>query len=194
VLAASFASCASDRFRVASSFVIDPAFDDYRPVLRALIETILPREFPLDVTTVEQRLLRMFPLEDERRFLGLQRTLMYFDQLDLAPHVAEPLLAAERIALDVPSRLSEQDFRIACRSKIERETNAWPGRLSHFADLDPDERLTYLRVWSTSEFTVKRDFAQTLRILVMVAAYSSDVVWRTIGYEGPLLDRPERKS
>src|SRR5204862_8106375 len=107
VLAASLAACsgAGQRTRTAASFLADPALADYRAALRALIETVLPvssPQFPLDAATVEARLLRMFPLEDERRFLGFQRTLVYFDQLDLAPHVAAPLLAAERTALDVP--------------------------------------------------------------------------------------------
>jgi hypothetical protein len=202
VLAASFAACSSttQRMRVASSFVVDPALDDYRPALHALIETILPHQFPLDVATVEQRLLHMFPLEDERRFLGLQRTLVYFDQLDLAPHVAAPLLASERVALDVPARISENEFRRESAAKIERESRECDaffqrfGRNARFAPLAPDARLAWLRVWGTSQFAVKREFAQSLRVLVLISAYSADAVWPAIGYAGPLINRPERRS
>src|SRR5688572_14900655 len=116
VLAASLTACTSG-LRTAASFIADPAFDDYRASLRALIETVLPPRFPITTDEVERRLLRMFPLEEERRFLGFQKTLVYFDALDLAPHVAAPLLAAERVALDVPERLSEQEFDALCDAK-----------------------------------------------------------------------------
>jgi len=206
VLAASLAACtgAGSAMRTAASFLADPALDDYRPSLRALIEIVLPPEFPLDTDEVERRLLQMFPLEEERRFLGFQKTLIYFDALDLAPHVAAPLLAAERIALDVPERLSEKEFDALCDAKAAHESRSCDaffqrfGRAAHFAPLAADARAAWLQLWSSSELTVKRDFARSVRNLVCVAAYSSDRVWPSIGYDGPLLehglDRRPRSS
>jgi len=205
VLAASLAACTGvgRGMRAASSFIADPGLADYGATLRALIETLLPigsGEFPLDVNTVEQRLLRMFPLDDERRFLGLQRTLVYFDALDLAPHVAAPLLAAERIALDVPSRLSEAEFRSIVAAKSQTEWQSCEtffhrfGRPARFAALAPEARLSWLRLWGASEFAVKRDFARTIRTLIYMSAYSSERVWPVIGYDGPLLKLPERMT
>jgi len=205
VLAASLAACtgAGSGMRVAASFLADPAFADYRPALRALIETVLPigtpagrqrsTEFPLDLDEVERRLLRMFPLEEERRFLGFQKTLVYFDALELVPHVAAPLLDAERIALDVPERLSEREFDALCDAKTKHESQTSAAFFAHFgpakrfAPLAPDARAAWLQLWNESEFTVKRDFARSVRNLVCVAAYSSDRVWPAIGYDGPLL-------
>jgi hypothetical protein len=202
ILAASFAACSgpAQRMRVASSFLVDPALEDYRPALRALIETVLPREFPLSAAAVEERILRMFPLEEERRFLGFQRTLAYFDQLDLAPHVAAPLLAAERVALDVPSRVSEQEFRRLCASRIERESTECDAfferfrNATRFTALAADARLAWLQLWGASQFGVKRDFMHSIRVLVYTSAYSADALWAAIGYDGPLLERPERRS
>src|SRR4051812_2215677 len=78
VLAASLAACtgAGRGMRAAASFLADPAPGDYRPALRALIETVLPPHFPIDPGEAERRLLRMFPLEDEPRLLGFQKTLV----------------------------------------------------------------------------------------------------------------------
>jgi hypothetical protein len=200
VLAASLAACTGPGtgMRVAASFLADPAFDDYRPALRALIETVLPPEFPIDTNEVERRLLQMFPLEEERRFLGFQKTLVYFNDLNLAPHVSAPLIAAERVALDVPERLSEREFDALCEAKRHKDGQPigpffllWGGK-AHFASLPPAARATWLGFWSESEFTVKRDFARSVRNLVCVAAYSSDRVWPAIGYDGPLVNRPER--
>ena len=192
------ASACTTGLRTAEAFLTDPAYDEYRDTLRALIETVLPRRFPLDTNEVERRLLQMFPLEEERRFLGFQKTLVYFDALDLAPHVASPLIAAERVALDVPERLSDREFDVLCDSKTRSDAQsadaffAQHGRSKSFASLAPDARAAWLRMWNASEYSVKRDFARSVRILVCVAAYSSDRVWPAIGYDGPLLDRPER--
>jgi hypothetical protein len=205
VLAASLAACtgAGTGIRAAASFLVDPPFDDYRAALRALIETVLPLHsaaFPLDTDEVERRLLRMFPLEEERRFIGFQKTLVYFDALELTPHVAAPLLAAERVALDVPERMWEKEFDTLCDAKRQREVQACAafsaqfGRTAHFAPLAPEARLAWLQLWGASEFTVKREFARSVRNLVCISAYSSDRVWPAIGYDGPLLNRPERKS
>jgi hypothetical protein len=197
VLAASLAACTTG-LRTAASFIADPAFDDYRASLRALIETVLPLRFPIATDEVERRLLQMFPLEEERRFLGFQKTLVYFDALDLAPHVAAPLLAAERVALDVPERLSEQEFDALCDAKTRVDAQSADaffsqfGRAARFASLAPDARSAWLRLWNASEFAVKRDFARSVRNLVCIAAYSSDQVWPAIGYDGPLVNRPER--
>jgi hypothetical protein len=186
--------------RAAASFLADPALADYRPALRALIETVLPAHFPIDTDGVEHRLLRMFPLDDERRFVGFQKTLVYFDALELAPHVAAPLLAEERIALDVPERMSEQDFDALCDAKTKRETEAADaffarfGRAAHFAALAPDARVAWLGLWSASGLAVKREFSRGVRNLIYISAYSADRVWPAIGYDGTLIGRPERTS
>jgi hypothetical protein len=186
--------------RAAASFLADPALADYRPALHALIETVLPAQFPIDTHEVERRLLRMFPLDDERRFVGFQKTLVYFDALDLAPHVAAPLLAEERIALDVPERMSEQDFDALCDAKTKREAEAADaffarfGRAAHFAALAPEGRVAWLGLWSASGVAVKREFSRGVRNLIYISAYSADRVWPAIGYDGTLIGRPERTS
>lgn len=186
--------------RSAAAFLADPALADYRPALRALIETVLPAQFPIDTGEVERRLLRMFPLEEERRFLGFQKTLVYFDALELAPHLAAPLLAEERIALDVPERMPEQEFDALCDAKTRLESAtadtffARFGRATHFAALPAEARVAWLGLWSASEFAVKREFSRGVRNLIYISAYSADRVWPAIGYDGTLIGRPERTS
>jgi hypothetical protein len=196
VLAASLAACsgAGTGLRAAASFLVDPPYEDYRPSLLALIETVLPKPFPLSTEEVERRLLRMFPLEEEKRFLGFQKTLVYFDRLDLIPHVASPLIAVERTALDVPERMSEEEFDALCDVKREREMRACEadGRLRAgptFARLAPDARAAWLDLWGASEFTVKREFARSVRTLICISAYSAEQVWPAIGYDGTLIKR-----
>ena len=197
VLAASLTACTGPGYglRAAASLLTDPAFEDYRAPLRALIETVLPERFPISTDEVERRFLQMFPLEEESRFLGLQKALVYFNDLHLAPYIAEPMIAAERVALDVPERLSEREFDALCEAKASKDGQPigpffyFHGKETHFASLPRDSRAIWLEFWSESQFTVKREFARSVRNLICIAAYSSDRVWPAIGYDGPLVKR-----
>jgi hypothetical protein len=205
VLASAFVACSSvtKLTETGASFAIDAGRTDYHPTVDALIRIVLPigsPGFPLDSRSVGRRLMRMFPLEDERRFLGLRRTLMYFDRLDLAPHIAPPLLTSERVALDVPARISDAEFRRAINAKADAEAAACErlltqfGSTTRFSALDADNSAAWLRLWSTSAFTVKRDFARSFRVLILMSAYSDDRLWPAIGYDGPIVTGPERTS
>ncbi len=199
VLAASFLSCTlSSRTRSAAALLADPPLDDYLPVLEGLIRAVLPLEegFPLSLEVVRGRVLSMFPIETETRFLGLQRTLVFFGQLDLFPHVSGPLMAHERIALDVPHRVAERDFlRIAAerRSRDEEAATRLLRRTNtrSFTRLPLDMKRDYLGLWKESEFTIKREFAVTVRSIIMVASYADDRTWSSIGYAGTTKGRPE---
>lgn len=203
VMASSFASCTSysSRTRVAAAFLADPPLEDYAPIIRNVIGVILPLEsgsFPLTEDQVFSRLLSMFPIEDEQRFLGLQKTLVFFDRLDLFPHTSGPLLAQERIALDVPIRMTDASFRTLAREKIRREEAAF-GTFSdglrpdavEFRTLSLPEKRGYYDLWNRSEFTIKREFARSMRTLILVATYSDDRSWPSIDYSGTTLQRPE---
>lgn len=194
ILAASLTACSAvtTRTRTAAAFLTDPPLGDYDAVLRALIETVLPAgdpDFPMTVAAVERRLLAMFPLEHETRFLGLQRTLVYFNALDLAPHIAAPLISAEREALDVPERMSEREFRQVVASNIAFDDARTRGlaNAGTFAALPPEGRAEWFEAWRGSAFIVKRQFAQSIRALINISAYSADDTWRAIGYAGPLV-------
>jgi hypothetical protein len=199
ILAASLTACSTltDRTRVASAFIVDPPPGDYMPALRALIRILLPferPEFPPTPAQVETRLLRLFPLEKERRFLGLQRTLVFFNQLDFVPHTAQVLIEEERKAADVPARLGRRQFRQLIRQKVGRETSLFSRfveelepKARYFTALPPERQREYFEMWRESELLIKREFAGGLRYLVMVTAYSDERVWPALGYDGPLV-------
>src|ERR1700692_4799806 len=83
-LALSFAGCArlSPQTRSAYALLSDPPLTAYHEVLAGIIRAILPferREFAVTPEQVEARLLRLFELEEDPRFLALQKTLMFFE-------------------------------------------------------------------------------------------------------------------
>jgi hypothetical protein len=204
VLAASFTACSNigGRTRAAAAYLVDPPLDDYMPILRGFARAVLPLEksFPLSESEVTSRLLRLFPLERESRFIGLQKTLVYFDATDLFAFVSSPLLAEERKMRDVPVRMSEEEFAAVARNAEARDRASWRdfasrnGDRANFATLSFEEQRRYFELWSSSDFVIKRAFARTMRTFVLIAAFSSDRVWPKIGYAGPLIDRPSHEN
>lgn len=186
----------SDRTRVAEAFLVDPSWAAYQPVLRGVITAVLPFETegfpPISAGEVEQRLVRLFPIERETRFLGLQRTMALFDELDLFPRMSGPLAQEESKARDLVARggdvsrvlreivvADEAAFAVFVREHVS----------SRFRDLPLEARREYLELWRDSASIVKRQFFDALRSLVMVSTWSMDAAWPSIGYAGPLLPR-----
>lgn len=206
-LAASLAACADllSRTEIASRYLVDPALDAYRPVLDALAATLLPLEeerFPLhDAEPVTARLLELFALEEERRFLGLQKTLLLFDRVELFPFVDGPIEESERAEARAFGAPDYQALERELEEKRRREQKAWttfserlgPGS-PRFTALALAERRAYLALWAESEFVLRREFRNTIRALFFSAVYSLDEVWAAIGYEGPLVGQAARQE
>jgi hypothetical protein len=200
LLLAALARCTAsigEQARFAEAFIVDPDWTAYRPVLRALIRLIVPLDDPrfprVPVETFEERLISMFPLEKEQRFLGLQRTLTLFDQIDLFPVVSGPLLLEEEKARDGGGRALAVALRDADGAAWRRfvSDHAIAGSPA-FTELPFPAQEAYWRLWRDSESVVKREFHSTMKSLVMITVYSADEVWPAIGYGGPLLQRGRR--
>lgn len=198
VLAVSLAACRSvgPRTSFAARMLADPPEREYGPVLRGLVRTILPFEdarFPADPGVIDQRLLELFPVHDGDRFLGLQRALMFFDDIDLFPHVFGPLARAETVADETAGAALPRDGGID-RLRLEEEglyrrfRDSVPGTPRRFTTLGLGDQRAYLRMWGASAFTTKRQFARSAKSLVMITAYSTEELWRTISYAGPTLE------
>ncbi|MCU1348008.1 MAG: hypothetical protein JWO56_1038 [Acidobacteria bacterium] len=189
------------RARVAEAFIVDPSWAAYQPVLRGVVTAVLPFEAagfpPITPADVERRLVRLFPLEQEQRFLGLQRTIVLFDELDLFPRMSGPLAQEESKARDLVARGGDvrrvlHDITAADEAAFAvfvREHAAGGRGSLRFRDLPLDARRAYLGLWRDSASIVKRQFFDALRSLVMVTTWSMDATWAAIGYAGPLVPR-----
>ena len=197
--AAALVGCARSVYgpaRFAEAFVIDPSWTAYRPILHAVITTLLPLDDPafpkIPAESIERRLITLFPLEQEQKFLGLQRTIVLFDEINLFTAFSGPLLAEEMKARDVARR--KGDWRSIAQEIREQDSEAFrrfaaEGVAGRFTDLAPQRRTQYLALWRESASVVKRQFHSSLKALVMITTFSMDEVWSAIGYAGPLLPR-----
>jgi len=142
---------------------------------------------------MEERFLSLFRLEDEERFLVVQKTLLFFDEVDLFPARFGPLVDDERRLFDA-SGYSADDFARRIEAKLREDEKLFRAFISHlpaaspkFTGLSVELGRDYLDLWGRSQFGTRRRFYRSAKDLVMITAYSRDDVWKAIGYEGPLL-------
>ena len=203
ILAAALAGCGTrliDQTRIAEELIVDPDWKSYQPVLRGLIRVILPLDHPefpkLGIDAIEKRLISMFPLEKEQRFLGLQRMLALFDHVDLFPILSGPLLFEEEKVRDLSGDTSALARTLTAADGRAFEAfahaHAIRGR-ARFSDLSADAQRAYFDLWRDSASVVKRAFHSGMKSLVMITVYSADAMWPAIGYAGPLLPRSRKE-
>ena len=194
VLAAALSGCSTvfPRTRLGRLAVNDPHPDEYRPVLRALLTTILPFDHPdfpaVRLEDLETRLLDLFPTERTDDYASMQRALIFFESVDLFPRMHVPLVADER-----------DDFgasNVEVENRVIADQQAYGGFAREhgigdserrFTILPPPQRSAYLRLWSHSAFGSKRRFYRSIKSLIMITAFSLPAFWQAIGYTGPVL-------
>ncbi|HMC78904.1 MAG TPA: hypothetical protein VKH34_17265 [Vicinamibacterales bacterium] len=195
-LALAGAGCAGLPARTRSAYILatDPPGAQYQPILDGLIAALLPCEhpdFPLTVAQVRSRLLGLFTLEEDPRFLDVQKALVLFDRTEL---FAQPLVlrTLELHARDAATRGAGADAILRRGHSVDSAAydafaqGADPGR---FVALPLARQRAYLDMWRPSGYVIRRQFYASAKSLVMISAYSTEVVWRAIGYAGPLLDK-----
>ena len=182
-------STATRDTRSAYALVTDPPLADYEQILDGLIRTVLPLElpaFPVTGAQAKARLLDLFHLERDSRFLLLQRSFMLFEQTDLFPHSAP--LSGESHHTEAQGtrdggsrRRDDVAHDVALYARFERG-----GAPLRFTRLAIDRQRDYFDLWRQSRFLLRREFHATARSLVMLTAYSMAETWAVIGYGGPL--------
>lgn len=202
VLALALGACRSvgPRAGFAARMITDPADREYRPVLSGLMRALLPFEdprFPATFERIERRLLDLFPIDDGAQFLALQRGLTFFDEVTLFPHLLGPLVRRERQVRSREGDVADPavawgERRAALGAEEERLYRRFrasiDGSPRRFTELPLDQQRAYVRMWSASVFTTKRQFARSAKSIVMITAYSTEELWQAIGYGGPVLE------
>ncbi len=207
VLTLCFPACRTffPRTRFARLVLNDPHPDDYDPILRGLIQAILPFEHPqfpgITPDIIRSRLLSLFPIGEEERFLDLERSLMFFNACDLFPHMFAPIVEDEEDELADNDGLKRSNIDQLISDKRLKDEQLYEQfvRLSDplptaFTELSLEPKRAYLRIWGQSGFVTKRQLYRSVKALVMITAYSTDELWKAIGYEGPLLKTSDLKN
>ena len=168
--------------------MVDPPLDAYRPVLDGLIQSLLPFDDPsfpaLSIEAARSELLTLFPIEEEPRFLTLQRGFALFDQLDLFPYAFGAIVDQEA----TPLRGADLDEAVAAdQAAFDGLSAAYGVESGAFSRLPLEAQRAYLRLWMGSWFVVRRQFARSAKSLITIAAYSLPVMHEAMGYAGPLL-------
>jgi hypothetical protein len=176
--------------RSAYALLTDPPLADYEQILGGLIRAVLPLElpaFPVTPAQAQARLLYLFRLERDPRFLLLQRSFMLFDQTHLFSHFA-PLAAEEQLVAGQGTKGDGPESDDVAHDGKLYERFERGGAPPRFTTLPVDRQREYFDLWRQSRFLLRREFHATARSLVMITAYSMPEMWTVIGYGGPLRD------
>jgi hypothetical protein len=158
----------------------------YRPVLGALITSILPFEHPrfpavLTPSQLEGVLLELFPLGADPELADVPPALMLFDDCPLFDATFPPFVDAQREAGEDETSAAEHD-RVAFAAYRARFGD------QRFALQSLSARRAYLVLWSQSGWIARRRIYRGYKALVTISAYSTRAMWETIGYDGPWLE------
>ena len=196
VLAAALSGCSYvfPRTRLGRLAVNDPHPEVYRPVLRALLSTMLPFDHPdfpsVSLDEIEERLLRLFPVERQDDYAAMQRALVFFDAVDLLPQMHVPLVADERNFFGA-SRAEVESYVAEDRRGYDSFVNPHgiSDSVQSFISLTLQQRSGYLELWAHSAFGSKRRFYRSIKSLIMITCYSLPAFWQAIQYAVPVLDQ-----
>jgi hypothetical protein len=187
------------RTRFSKLLLTDPAPAEYRPILMALLGTVLPFEdprFPISPRAMLARFESMFSMETEERLIPLQRGLMVFNETELFSHALGPVREEERLALEGYPGNTREEVELQLEKKRLLDGKLLAGFLTKqsieavsFLEMAPIQRQAYFWIWSQSAFLLKRQFYRTAKAVILISAYSAPELWKSIGYKGPLLER-----
>jgi hypothetical protein len=193
--AAFLAACqVMSQVRATDGLIGAPHPDEWHPVLRSLIVTVLPFEHPsfprVSADDLSDRLRELFGIEEDEDFASFPKALMLFEDCPLFETPAAPFVEDERRDLSM-SRVAEGDIDRAVVRAKSRERAAWAAHSARFGQprflvQSLDARRAYLALWAESEFITCRRFYRGVKALVMITAYSTQPFWDAVGYDGPL--------
>jgi hypothetical protein len=165
----------------------------WRPVLRALIETVLAFDDPafpaIPIEQVERRVLEQVPLDDGARAGDLRASLLAFADVEgfaaLPPFVRQAereLLAGQGLGAHDGERLIAGKARLD-QQRFQAFVRGF-GAPHRFEAIALGARRAYLRLWARSGFAVRRRLYTTLKAIVLMAAYSLPALERAVGFAG----------
>ena len=155
-------------------------------VFLAIVHCLLPFEHPdfPDVTAeqIAERSTVLFPRSDSEE-AGVRRALGLFNTL--------PAFVSRR-AMRKPADTADEQWNTTVSAEQQLGLaflQSCPDTSRTFTELDIEDRAAYLRLWARSHLVDRRRYYRSLKSLVMVTAYSMEVVWAAIQYDGPLVGR-----
>ena len=175
--------------------ITDPDPSQYNPILRSLIELILPFDHPdfpeISPETIMENIDFHFPLTEERQE-PFQRAFMLFNDIQLFKEKL-PIIADEE------SKLFE-DYENLQKDKIKLKidkilindkllfTNFEKkhGKLESFLTASKEAQGDYFYLWSQSGFNIKRMFFNSAKGVINACTYCDDSMWKVMGYDGPI--------
>ena len=171
----------------------DPHPDHYNPILRSLINLVLPFDHPQFPTITPDIVLKNidihFPLTEERQE-PFQRAFVLFNDIQLYQERLPAIIDEEAKLFREFETLENSEIN----SKIEEfashdqslfnEFENTHGYHESFMDAPREAQADYFYLWSQSHFTIRRMFFNSAKGVINACAYCQEEMWDVMGYAG----------
>lgn len=173
----------------------DPDPSQYNPILRSLIELILPFDHPnfpeISPETVMKNIDIHFPLTEERQE-PFQRAFMLFNDIQLFKEKIPIIVDEEFKLFEEFENLKKDEIKIKINQIFLDEQLLFNnfekkhGRLQSFLMASKEAQGDYFYLWSKSGFNIKRMFFNSAKGVINACTYCDERTWKVMGYDGPI--------
>jgi len=171
----------------------DPHPDHYNPILRALINLVLPFDHPrfpsITPDIVLKNIALHFPLTEERQE-PFQRAFVLFNNIQLFKERLPAILDEEAKLFREFEGLDKNDIHSRIEEFMHHDQllfNAFEkkhGYHESFMDAPKAAQADYFYLWSQSRFNIRRMFFNSAKGVINACSYCQEEMWDVMGYAG----------
>ena len=171
----------------------DPHPDHYNPILRSLINLVLPFDHPnfpaITPETVLKNIGIHFPLTEERQE-PFQRAFILFTDIQLYKEQLPAIIDEEAKLFREFEGLEKLEIQDRINEFIKHDQSLFDafekkhGYLTSFMDALKNAQSDYFNLWSQSRFNIRRMFFNSAKGVINACAYCQEEMWDAMGYAG----------
>ncbi len=171
----------------------DPHPDHYNPILRSLINLVLPFDhvrFPaITPDTVLKNIEIHFPLTEERQE-PFQRAFVLFNDIQLFKERLPAILDEEAKLFREFEGLGKNDINLKIEEFMQHDRTLFNefeqkhGHHGSFKDAPKAAQADYFYLWSQSRFNIRRMFFNSAKGVINACSYCQEEMWDVMGYAG----------
>lgn len=171
----------------------DPHPDHYNPILRSLINLVLPFDHPRFPSITPDIVLKNielhFPLTEERQE-PFQRAFVLFNDIQLFKERLPAIIDEEAKLFREFEGLEKDEINTRIEEFMQHDQSLFNefekkhGYHESFMDAPKKTQADYFYLWSQSRFNIRRMFFNSAKGVINACSFCQEEMWDVMGYAG----------
>ena len=179
----------------------DPHPDHYNPILRSLINLILPfdhPDFPSITPDVVLKNMEIYFPQTKEHLEPFQMTFLVFNDIQLFPEKLPAIMDEEAKLFREFEELETGQIEKKVSEFLNRDKALFLqfqkkyGQYTSFQSAPVDVQEAYFSLWEKSSFNIRRMFFNSAKGVINACAYCQEEIWDAIGYSGHFNPKSKR--